>query len=165
MTKNLSPRQFSLFRHSSDGTVQAPMFASPREIMASKPVLGDTMPNDSWRVAPSGRTNDGFESLDSLKSRKLEESHDRLIGGKTLFDSIKEGGVKEPLTVSSMPPHPLDEPEAGPHIHVLDGHHRLFSALESRPDDPILLDHNYSRIMDQQITRMNKPRRYPGQKF
>ncbi len=162
MTKNLSPRQFSLFRHSSDGTVQAPLFASPREIMASKPVLGDTMPEDSWRVQESDLdpAPDGYETFEAIQGRKLSEARDW-----GLYGNISKHGVQEPIKVGSMAPHPIDEPEAGPYLHVIDGHHRLFSALETRPDDHILLNHEDSERHLQNYRAWGKPRRYPGQTF
>lgn len=157
MNKNLG-RQFSLFSHSPDGTVQAPLFASPREIMASKPVLGDTMPGDSWRVDPDNVAPDGHETYESIQARKVWESKDRYLYGQ-----IEREGVREPIKVASMPAHPIDEPEAGPYLHVVDGHHRLFSALETRPDDHILLDHEDRAGHIKNYQAWGKPRRYPGQ--
>lgn len=164
MTTSLGP-QFKLFAHSPDGTVQAPLFASPREIMQSKPVLGDTLPESAWRVDPKNVAADGYETFASIQNRKLDESKDRLVSrSATLYDSVRDEGVKAPLFVSAMPPHPLDEPEAGEHLMVMDGHHRLFSALESRPDEHILLEHNTDEDRDTRFGNMGKPRRYPGQK-
>jgi hypothetical protein len=152
---SLSPRQFSLFQHAEDGTVQVPLFATPREVVASKPVYGD--------LKPSPRSADGFESLHSLKSRKVEESQSDFRNGRPmggLYDSIAAEGVKKPIAVISQGPHLFDEPEAGPHLIIRDGHHRLFSALETRPDEHLLLDD----VPDHhQVWKHGKPRRYPDQ--
>jgi hypothetical protein len=157
-------RQFSLFSHSPDGTVQAPLFASPRELVQSRPVLGDVADNGGWQKRQN-LASDGYETYESIRQRKLDESKGfmRETGGKTLYDHIADDGVQEPLTVSAMPPHLLDEPEAGHYLHVLDGHHRLFSALESRPDDHILLRHSTEERIDRALQRWGLPRRYPGQ--
>jgi hypothetical protein len=126
--------------------------------MRSKPVLGDTMPSTSWRVDPDNVAPDGHETYESLRGRKLAESKDRYLYGQ-----ISREGVQEPLKVASMPAHPIDEPEAGPYLHVIDGHHRLFSALETRPDEHILLDHEDRSPQLHLFQAWGKPRRYPGQ--
>jgi hypothetical protein len=153
----LSP-QFKLFAHSPDGTVQAPLFASPREIMQSKPVLGDVLPQSAWRVDPENVASDGYETFKSIQGRKLAEARDT-----RLYSNIRDHGVQEPLKVAAMPPHALDEPEAGPYLHVIDGHHRLFSALETRPDDHILLNYEDREDSIKTYKSWGKPRRYPGQ--
>jgi hypothetical protein len=173
VNKHLSP-QFSLFAHSPDGTVQAPLFATPHELLASKPVLGDILANDGlYMTKPHHRGNDGYEVFDALRERKLGDaktSNDwhELHSSKSrnLYEDVKKHGVKEPINVVPMPPHELDEPEAGPYLHVADGHHRLFSAAESRPTEHLLLDYNTASFTVREGNHEGwprRPRRYPGQ--
>lgn len=158
MTKSLST-QFNLFAHSPDGTVQPPLFATPQELLASKPVLGDTMPNGRNYVDDSkDHGSDGYETLTSLRERKTRQAKSR-----NLYTDIQNHGVQTPVSVIAMPPHALDEPQAGSYLHVADGHHRLFSALETRPTEPLLLEYLTTGSHVINAEKSGRPRRYPGQ--
>lgn len=108
---------------------QLAMFATPHELAGN---IGYS--DQRWHDAQStGQT---------LQQRKLAEAkapERQQTNGLSLYEDIRKHGVGTPLEIN----HGVGGLPGQEHMPVLtEGHHRLFSALQTRPHDLIPLEHH-----------------------
>lgn len=92
-----------------------------------------------WATAHELTHEPGIGYIDQTRGTTLESLKEDKIGesmaiedakGKTLYESIRDAGVKKPITIASAP-----NDASGTTSHMLyGGHHRLFSAEDIDPN-------------------------------
>lgn len=105
-----APESARLFKHSPDGSVQLPLFASARELLSHKPTLGDAIQDEST------------PHVLGIKYRETSPAFHKSIARHGVVQSIKLG---------------FDAPKPGessPSMTVWNGHHRLAAMAVDHPD-------------------------------
>lgn len=131
MSGNLSSVQMSGVTQAMAGQPQGPSSRyrmSAREIMEQyQPLNNDRrMDTDALRSGPGSRP---FETDEDLMERKLNEAHEF-----DLPNSILDQGVKKPIHLGTTPRMNLGDPSQPKKPEILEGHHRLATALAIDPD-------------------------------